>query len=84
MHHSLFAFGQFRNPLIKMKIPGAVADVVNNVFFSPKWQYVLSFGDEWARIQANVVGNYKIAGKSCETIIWFISSKKADAGTRSI
>ncbi|MGH0220492.1 pectate lyase [Sinorhizobium meliloti] len=63
VHHSLFAFGQFRNPLIKMKIPGAVADVVNNVFFSPKWQYVLSFGDEWARIQANVVGNYKIAGE---------------------
>ncbi|RVJ41748.1 pectate lyase [Sinorhizobium medicae] len=64
VHHSLFAFGQFRNPLIKMKIPGAVADVVNNVFFSPKWQYVLSFGDEWGHIRANVVGNYKIAGEN--------------------
>ncbi len=63
VHHSLFAFGKFRNPQIKMKIPGAVADVVNNVFFSPVWQYVVSFGDEWAHIHANVIGNYKIAGK---------------------
>lgn len=63
VHHSLFALGKFRNPQIKMKIPGAVADVVNNVFFSPVWQYVVSFGDEWARTQANVVGNYKIAGR---------------------
>nr|WP_051441013.1 hypothetical protein [Ensifer sp. WSM1721] len=63
VHHSLFAFGKYRNPQIKMKIPGAVADVVNNVFFSPVWQYVVSFGDEWTHIQANVVGNYKIAGK---------------------
>ncbi|WP_037470510.1 hypothetical protein [Sinorhizobium fredii] len=63
VHHSLFAFGKFRNPQIKMKTPGAVADVVNNVFFSPAWQYVVSFGDEWTHIQANVVGNYKIAGQ---------------------
>jgi hypothetical protein len=63
VHHSLFAFGQFRNPQIKMKNSGAIADVVNNVMFSPAWQYVVSFGDEWTHIQANVVGNYKIAGK---------------------
>ncbi|PDT52900.1 pectate lyase [Sinorhizobium americanum] len=63
VHHSLFAFGRFRNPQIKMKLPGAVADVVNNVLFSPEWQYVVSFGDEWTHIQANVVGNYKIAGQ---------------------
>lgn len=66
VHHSLFAHGKFRNPQIKMKVPGAVADVVNNVFYSPKWQYVLSFGDEWAATRANVVGNYKIAGKNEE------------------
>ncbi|WFU51037.1 pectate lyase [Sinorhizobium terangae] len=63
VHHSLFALGKYRNPQIKMKNAGAVADVVNNVFFSPEWQYVVSFGDEWAHIQANVVGNYKIAGE---------------------
>ncbi|KQZ53329.1 MULTISPECIES: hypothetical protein [unclassified Ensifer] len=63
VHHTLFAFGKFRNPQIKMKIPGAVADVVNNVFYSPEWQYVVSFGDEWARTRANVVGNYKIGGR---------------------
>ena len=63
VHHSLFAFGKFRNPQIKMKIQGAVADVVNNVFFSPKWEHVVSFGDEFARVQANVVSNYKIAGE---------------------
>jgi pectate lyase len=64
VHHSLFAFGKFRNPQIKMKAPGAVADVVNNVFYSPKWQYVVSFGDEWAPTRANVVGNYKISGEN--------------------
>ena len=64
VHHSLFAHGKFRNPQIKMKIKGAVADVVNNVFYSPEWQYVLSFGDEWTATRANVVGNYKIAGKN--------------------
>lgn len=63
VHHSLFAFGKFRNPQVKMKIPGAVADIVNNVFFSPKWEYVVSFGDEWGHIHANVIGNYKIAGE---------------------
>ncbi|OAP39799.1 pectate lyase [Sinorhizobium glycinis] len=63
VHHSLFAFGRFRNPQIKMKHPGAIADVVNNVFYSPQWDYVVSFGDEWTRIQANVVGNYKIKGE---------------------
>ena len=48
-----------------MKVPGAVADVVNNVFYSPKWQYVFEFfGDEWVATRANVVGNYKIAGKN--------------------
>lgn len=64
VHHSLFALGQFRNPQIKMKIPGAVAEVINNVFYSPEWQFVVSFGDEWARTQANVVGNYKIGGRN--------------------
>ena len=64
MHHSLFAHGMFRNPQIKMKVPGAVADVVNNVFYSPRWKHVVSFGDEWAQTRANVVGNYKIAGKN--------------------
>lgn len=64
VHHSLFAMGQFRNPQIKMKEANAIADVVNNVLYSPVWQYVVSFGDEWAHIRANVVGNFKIAGKN--------------------
>ncbi len=63
VHHSLFVDGQFRNPQIKMAEPGAVADVVNNVLFSPRWQYVITLGDEWSKINANIVGNYKIAGK---------------------
>jgi pectate lyase len=63
VHHSLFVDGQFRNPQIKMAEPGAVADVVNNVLFSPQWQYVITLGDEWAKINANIVGNYKVAGK---------------------
>ena len=64
VHHSLFALGKFRNPQIKTSEPGAVADVVNNVFYSRRWEYVVSFGDEWSAIRANVVGNYKIAGES--------------------
>ena len=43
---------------------GAVADVVNNVIYSPIWDYVISFSDRWVPVRANVVGNYKIAGKS--------------------
>jgi pectate lyase len=64
VHHSLFSTGKFRNPQIKMKIPDAVADVVNNVLYSPEWLYVISFGDEWTYMKANVVGNFKIAGKN--------------------
>lgn len=63
VHHSLFTAGQFRNPQIKMAEPGAIADVVNNVLFSPVWQYVITLGDEWAKINANIVGNYKLAGR---------------------
>lgn len=63
VHHSLFVAGQFRNPQIKMAERGAVADVVNNVLFSPVWQYVITLGDEWTKINANIVGNYKIAGR---------------------
>lgn len=55
VHHSLFVDGQFRNPQIKMAEPGAVADVVNNVLFSPQWQYVITLGDEWTKINANIV-----------------------------
>ena len=62
VHHTLFHTGQFRNPQIKPAIAGSLADVVNNVMYSPTWQYVLSFGDEWTHINANVVGNYKIRG----------------------
>jgi hypothetical protein len=64
VHHSLFSTGLFRNPQIKTSIPGSVADVVNNVFYSPAWQYVVSFGDKWATVYANVVGNFKTAGEN--------------------
>lgn len=63
-HHSLFAMGKFRNPQIKSSDPDAVASVVNNVLYSPRWEYVVSFGDEWSATRANVVGNYKIKGKN--------------------
>jgi pectate lyase len=62
VHHSLFAMGRFRNPQIKPGYQDAVADVVNNVLYSPEWIYVMSFGDEWSAVKANVVGNFKIAG----------------------
>jgi pectate lyase len=64
VHHSLFSTGLFRNPQIKMALPDSIADVVNNVLYSPQWQFVISFGDEWTRIRANVIGNYKIAGEN--------------------
>jgi pectate lyase len=37
---------------------------VNNVLYSPLWQYVISFGDKWTQTRANVVGNFKIAGEN--------------------
>ncbi|BCP53920.1 pectate lyase [Kaistia sp. 32K] len=64
VHHTLFAFGKFRNPQFQMRDPGGVADVVNNVLYSPIWDYVISFSDRWTRVRANVIGNYKIAGRS--------------------
>ena len=63
IHHNLFAFGKFRSPQLQMAVPSAVADVVNNVLYSPVWDYVISFSDRLAPVQANVVGNYKIEGK---------------------
>jgi pectate lyase len=63
VHHSLFAFGKFRNPQFQTLVPGVAADVVNNVLYSPVWLYVISFSDRWTKVRANVVGNYKIAGK---------------------
>ncbi|WP_159587185.1 pectate lyase [Chelativorans xinjiangense] len=62
IHHNLFALGQFRNPQIYMSEPGAVAEVVNNVLYSPIWQYAIGLSDRLAPVQANVIGNYKIAG----------------------
>ncbi|WP_342644267.1 pectate lyase [Rhodoligotrophos ferricapiens] len=62
IHHNLFAFGKFRNPQIQMAHRRAKVDVVNNVLYSPIWDYVISFSDRWAKVRANVVGNYKIAG----------------------
>ncbi|WP_265518353.1 pectate lyase [Nitratireductor luteus] len=62
IHHNLFALGQFRSPQIHMSEPGAVAEVVNNVLYSPVWQYAIGLSDRLAPVQANVIGNYKIAG----------------------
>ena len=64
IHHNLFALGKFRSPQFQMSGSGPVADVVNNVIYSPIWDYVISFSDRWVPVRANVVGNYKIAGKS--------------------
>ena len=64
VHHSLFALGKFRNPQIKTSDPDSVTSIVNNVFYSPIWEYVVTFGDEWSASRANVVGNYKIAGEN--------------------
>lgn len=63
VHHNLFAFGKFRNPQFQLSAKGSAADVVNNVLYSPVWDYVVSFSDRWAKVRANVVGNYKIEGK---------------------
>lgn len=63
VHHNLFALGKFRNPQFQLSDRGGTADVVNNVLYSPIWDYVISFSDRWAKVRANVVGNYKIQGK---------------------
>jgi pectate lyase len=64
VHHNLFALGRFRNPQIQPGLKSGIADVVNNVLYSPVWDYVVSFSDRWAPVKANVIGNYKAAGKS--------------------
>ena len=61
--NSLFAFGIFRNPLIAPAVSGSTTDIVNNVFYSPLWDYVISFGDNLTTVRANIIGNYKIAGR---------------------
>jgi pectate lyase len=63
VHHNLFALGKFRNPQFQTNRRGSVISVVNNVIYSPVWDYVISFSDRWVPVQANVAGNYKIAGK---------------------
>ncbi len=80
VHHSLFAMGRFRNPQIKPGYDNAVADIVNNVLYSPEWVYVVSLGDEWSKVQANVVGNYKIAGASISSDRLVHLFKEADHG----
>jgi hypothetical protein len=64
VHHNLFASGKFRNPQFQPDIKSGISDVVNNVLYSPAWDYVMSFSDRWIQVKANVVGNYKIAGKN--------------------
>jgi pectate lyase len=64
VHHTLFTTGKFRNPQIKMSKRDSMADVINNVMYSPAWEYVVSFGDEWTHIKANVIGNYKMHGEN--------------------
>lgn len=66
VHHTLFALGQFRNPQIELDPPNSVADVVNNVMYSPKWKYVITLDDRETHIQANIVGNYKVKGKNTD------------------
>ncbi len=62
VHHNLFAAGQFRNPQIAPSISGTTTDIINNVLYSPQWQYVISFDDKWTEVKANIIGNFKIAG----------------------
>ena len=64
VHHTLFTTGKFRNPQIELMVPGSVADVVNNVIFSPVWEYVISLSDQRTHARANVVGNYKMRGRN--------------------
>jgi hypothetical protein len=66
IHHNLFALGKFRSPQFQLSDREAIADVVNNVLYSPVWDYVIAFSDRFTAVQANVVGNYKIAGKKEE------------------
>jgi pectate lyase len=60
VHHSLFALGKFRNPQFQMK--GGVAEVVNNVHYSPVWKHVISLSNRWTTVRANIIGNYKVSG----------------------
>jgi hypothetical protein len=63
VHHNLFASGLFRNPQISPALPETTIYLINNVLYSPLWQYVISLATRYGELNANVIGNYKVAGE---------------------
>ncbi|WP_211198724.1 hypothetical protein [Ruegeria haliotis] len=63
VHHNLFSHGIFRNPQIAPETPGTTTEIVNNLMYSPQWQYVVSLMNNRGKVAANIIGNLKLTGK---------------------
>ncbi|WP_217358170.1 hypothetical protein [Ruegeria arenilitoris] len=67
IHHNLFSHGMFRNPQIAPQTPGTTTEIVNNLMYSPIWQYVVSLDNRWTELDANIIGNLKLSGESIDS-----------------
>ena len=63
VHHNLFSHGIFRNPQLAPEEPGTTAEVVNNLMYSPQWQYVVSLVNKRSKVAVNIIGNFKLSGE---------------------
>lgn len=63
VHHNLFSHGLFRNPQIAPQTPGTTSEIVNNLMYSPQWQYVITLMNNRGEVAANVIGNHKLSGE---------------------
>ncbi|WP_217353810.1 hypothetical protein [Ruegeria arenilitoris] len=64
VHHNLFSHSIFRNPQISPQEPGTTIEIVNNLMYSPRWQYVVALDNHWVEVAANIIGNLKLTGKN--------------------
>lgn len=78
VHHNLFAYSKFRNPQIVPDIPGTTMEVVNNVLYSPQWEYIVALDNGWVSVDGNVIGNVKFSGENLATdhLIHFFDNVK--------
>lgn len=67
IHHNLFSHGIFRNPQIAPMTPGTTTEIVNNLMYSPIWQYVVTLDNRWTELSANIIGNLKLSGESIDS-----------------
>lgn len=78
VHHNLFSHSIFRNPQLAPQEPGTTIEVVNNLLYSPRWQYVVALDNRWTEVAANIIGNFKLTGKTIDSdqLVHLFDNKK--------